>query len=101
MGYRGPGLVAAEKEQARKRPEALTDQELWVLVKPVEQWLAIHELCHVVGVDGHLKGKDEDEECDNRVTSCPMQYMNWQEKRRYLLLWRDGRQRQTLQPGAP
>ncbi|MDP2875701.1 MAG: hypothetical protein Q8O00_05910 [Holophaga sp.] len=75
----------AEKEQARKKLEALTDQELWALVKPVEQWLAIHELCHGVGVNGHLKGGVEDEEPVNRVFSCPMQYINWQEKRRYLL----------------
>ena len=79
------GLGASEKEQARRKLEALTDQELWALVKPVEQWLAVHELCHGVGVDGHLKGGVEDEECDNRVPTCPMQYMTWQEKRRYLL----------------
>ncbi len=82
----GLGMGAEEKEQARKKLEALTDQELWALVKPMEQWLAIHELCHGVGVNGHLKGGVEDEECDNRVPSCPMQYMTWQEKRRYLLL---------------
>ncbi|MBK9797868.1 MAG: hypothetical protein IPP58_15580 [Holophagaceae bacterium] len=79
------GMGAEEKEQARNRLEALTDQELWALVKPIEQWLAIHELCHGVGVNGHLKGKDEDEECVNRVPACPMQYLTWQEKRRYLL----------------
>jgi len=59
--------------------------EIRGLVKPGERWLAIHELCNGVGVDGHLKGGVEDEECDNRVPSCSMQYMTWQEKRRYLL----------------
>ncbi len=81
----GLGTGVEEKAQLRKRMEALTDQEVWALVKPVERWLALHELSHAVGVGGHLKGNSEAEDCANRVPSCPMQYLTWQEKRRYLI----------------
>jgi hypothetical protein len=41
--------------------------------------------CRGLDLDGHLKGGVEDEECGNRVLTYPLQYMNWQEMRRYLL----------------
>lgn len=81
----GLGMGPKEKAQTQKQLEALSDQAIWALVKPVESWLAIHELSHAVGVDGHTTDGKEDEDCANRVPACPMQYNTWQEKRRYLL----------------
>lgn len=79
----GLGLPKAD---LLKRLEALTDAEVWGLVKAVEPWLAIHEIAHTCGLPGHLgPGGNEDEDCANRVPSCPMQYLTWQEKRRLVL----------------
>ncbi|MCE1228539.1 MAG: hypothetical protein LWX11_03485, partial [Firmicutes bacterium] len=79
------GMGAEDRANALKQLQALTDQEVWSLVKPIETWLAIHELSHGVGVNGHLENGKESEDCSNRVPTCPMQYLTWQEKRRYLL----------------
>jgi len=79
----GLGLPKAD---LLKRLETLTDAEVWGLVKAVEPWLAIHEIAHTCGLPGHLgPGGNEDEDCANRVPSCPMQYLTWQEKRRLVL----------------
>lgn len=69
------------------RLEALTPADLEPLVKPLVAWMAIHESAHACGVNGHLNAKGEEDEAASgkRVPDCPMQYMDWKEKRRLVL----------------
>ncbi len=77
--------LGLSEEELRRRLKALTDQALWTKVPAIEQWLALHEVAHGCGVNGHVVKGEESENCVPRVLDCPMQYATWMEKRLYLL----------------
>lgn len=80
------------KDKLVARLETMTPADLESLVKPLVAWMAIHENAHACGVNGHLNAKGEEDEKPSgaRVPDCPMQYMDWKEKRRLVLFGERG-----------
>ncbi len=86
--------LGISREDLIAKLKGMSEAELEPLVRPMVVWAAIHEMGHACGsLEGHLgKDGDESEDCTPYVPDCPMQYMNWQDKRRLVLFGQLGGQ---------